>query len=340
VTKQLARNSLYAAVGLIAFIATSAIIHALLPPMIPKGVAAKLKYFSEHKDEFDTVIVGTSQLYYSVSPKIFDATTQESGMPTRSFNFGIDGMHPPENFYVLDQILKTKPRNLKSVLLELGEVRARWFPILGTQRAVYWHDWPRTKLTLKQALNPRGNANGFVQITRLWVARRDLVSNLALFGKQFANVGRVADLLPAAEQERFADAALELGPNRDGFRYAGDPMSAERAVSYQQLLAQEISTARPKILDPATQQGYREAAARIRAAGAKPIFVVTPTIFQSPLQFSESPPAPIIAFNDAGKFPEYYDPKARFDDSHLTREVARKFAVALAREFVHRAEQP
>jgi len=340
VTKQVRKYFFDATVALIAFIATSAIIHSLLPPMIPKGVAAKLKYFSEHKDEFDTVIVGTSQLYYSVSPKIFDATTRESGMPTRTFNFGIDGMHPPENFYVVDQLLKTKPKNLKSVLLELGEVRARWFPILGTQRAVYWHDWPRTWLTLKQALNPRGNANWFIQITRLWVARRDLVSNLALFGKQFANVGRVADLLPAAEQERFADAALELGPNRDGFRFAGDAMSAERAVSYQQLLAQEISTARPKILDPATDQGYREAAASIRAAGAKPIFVVTPTIFQSPLQFSGSPPAPIIAFNDAGTFPEYYDPKARVDDSHLTRDVAQKFTVALAREFVRQAEQP
>jgi hypothetical protein len=223
---------------------------------------------------------------------------------------------------------------LKWVLLELGEVRARWFPILGTRRAVYWHDWPRTELTLKQALNPRGNANWFVQITRLWVARRDLASNLALFGKQFANVGRVADLLPAAEQERFADAALELGPDRDGFRYAGDAMSAERAVSYQRLLAQEISTARPKILDPATQQGYSEAAAIIRAAGAKPIFVITPTIFQSPLQFTQSAPAPVIAFNDARKFPEYYEPNSRIDDSHLTREEGQHFTVVLAQEFV------
>jgi len=341
VSKQLGKDFLYVAIALAAFIATSTVIHALLPPMIPKGVAAKLKYFSEHKDEFDTVIVGTSQLYYSVSPKIFDATTRENGMPTRSFNFGIDGMHPPENFYVLDQILKTKPKNLKSVLLELGEVRARWIPILGTQRAVYWHDWPRTELTLKQALNPRGNANWFIQITRLWVARRDLASNLVLFGRQFANAGRLADLLPAAERERFEDAALELGPNRDGYRLAGDAMSAERAVSYQERLAEEISTARPKILDPATQQGYRDAAALIRAAGAKPIFVIPPTIFQSPLQFSQSPPpAPIIAFNDAGKFPEYYDPKSRIDDSHLIREEAEKFTVVLAREFVSQAVQP
>ena len=309
--------------------------------MIPKGVAAKLKYFSEHKDEFDTVIVGTSQLYYAASPQVFDATTREKGLPTRTFNFGIDAMHPPENFYVLDQILETKPKNLKWVLLELGEVRARWHDILGTQRAVYWHDWPRTKLTLKNALNPRGNANWLIQITRLWLARRDFASNLALFGKQFANVGRAADFLPGAEQERFSNAALELGPNRDGYRLGGEAMPAERATSFQERLAQEISEARPKDLDPATDQGYREAAERIRAAGAKPILLVPPFIFQSPLRFRQSPPpAPIIAFNDAGKFPEFYDARVRIDDAHLTREGAEKFTVVLATEFLRQAAQP
>jgi hypothetical protein len=241
---------------------------------------------------------------------------------------------------MLDQVLKTKPKNLKWVLLELGEVRARWFKILGTQRAVYWHDWDRTRLTLEKALNPRGNANWFVQLTRIWVARRDLASNLTLFGTQFGNVGRFADLLPSADQERFANAAVELGPNRDGFRFAGEPMSAERVAPYQQWLAQEMKETRPQPLDPVTDQGYREVAARIRAAGAKPIFVVTPTIFQRPLQFTQSPPAPIIAFNDARKFPEFYDPKNRVDESHLTREPAEKFAAMLAREFVREAAQP
>jgi hypothetical protein len=334
------KNALCVAIALAAFIATSALIHALLPPMIPKGVAAKLKFFSEHKDEYDTVVVGTSEVYYSVSPELFDATTRENGVRTNTFNFGIDGMHPPENFFVLKQILKTNPKNLKWVVFELGEVRARWDNILGTQRAVYWHDWPRTKLTLKQALNPRGNAKWYIQLSRLWLARRDLAANLALFGKQFANVGRAADFLPAAEEERFADAAVELGPNRDGYRIAGDAMSAERAASFQERLAQEIAEARPRYLNPATEQGYGEAAARIRAAGARPVFVVTPFIFQSPLRFTQSPPpAPVIAFNDARKFPEFYDVKVRIDDAHLTREGAEKFTLALAREFAREAGQ-
>jgi hypothetical protein len=340
VKRQLAKNLFYVAIALVAFVATSGLIYSLLPPMIPKGIAAKLKFFTDHKDEFDTVIVGTSRLYYSASPEIFDATTRENGLPTRTFNFGIDGMHPPENFYVLEQILKTKPKNLKWILLELGDIQTKWDNILGTQRAVYWHDWPRTSLTLRKALNPRGNANWLIKITRIWLARRDFISNLTLFGKHFTNVGRVADFLPEAERERFADAASELGPHGDGYRAAGDPMSAERAVSFQQRLAQEIKEATQKYLDPATEKGYRQAAGQIRAAGAAPVLVVTPIIFQTTSRFRQSPPAPIIAFNDAKKYPEFYDVALRIDDGHLTRPGAENLTRVLAREFVRRARQP
>ena len=339
--KPLARNSLYAAIALFAFLAASFVINALLPPVVPKGVAAKLEFFAQHKDEFDTLIVGTSRLYYSISPELFDRTTRENGLPTRTFNFGIDGMHPPENFYVLEQILKTKPRNLKWVVLEMADVQTKWDDVLGTQRVVYWHDWPRTALTLKKALDPRGKANWLVQATRLWLARRDLFSNLFLFGKQFGNVGRAADFLPAANRERFADAASELGPHGDGYRVAGDAMSAERATIFQQRLAQEVSEATQKYLDPATESGYRHAAAQIRAAGAAPVFVVAPIIFQSTPRFRQSPPpAPVIAFNDARKYPAFYDVKVRIDDAHLTREGAENFTRVLAQEFARRARQP
>jgi hypothetical protein len=111
-------------------------------------------------------------------------------------------------------------------------------------------------------------------------------------------------------------------------------MSAERAVAFKQALAEEMSAARPKIVSPATQEGYRKAAAQIQAAGAKPIFVVAPAIFQSPLQFSPAPPAPVIALNDAQKYPQFYDVKFRLDEGHIARAAAEDFCRTLAREFV------
>jgi hypothetical protein len=339
--KQLARYFFYAAIAFTAFLATSALIHALLPPMVPKGVAAKLEFFTQHKDEYDTVIVGTSRLYYSVSPEIFDQTTRENGLATRTFNFGIDAMHPPENFYVLEQILKTKPRNLKWVVLEMGDIQTKWDNILGTQRAVYWHDWPRTVLTLKKAMNPRGTAPWFIQATRLWLARRDLISNLTLCGRLFTNAGRAAEFLPSEKRERFRDADVEIGPFRNGYRGAGDAMSPERAAIFQQRLAQEVSEASQKFLDPATEQGYRKAAAQIRQAGAAPLFVVAPVIFQSIARFRQSPPpARLVAFNDSRKYPALFDTRVRIDDGHLTNEGAAEFTRLLAQEFVRQMRQP
>ncbi|MEY2573978.1 MAG: hypothetical protein QOJ87_2191, partial [Verrucomicrobiota bacterium] len=131
-TSTITRNALCVCVAIAAVIATSAVIHSLLPPIIPKGVAAKLEFFAQHKDEFDTLFVGTSSVYYSISPEIFDEITRQNGLSTHTFNFGIDAMHPPENFYVLDQILKTEPRNLKWVFLETANVETKLHKVLGT----------------------------------------------------------------------------------------------------------------------------------------------------------------------------------------------------------------
>jgi hypothetical protein len=333
------RRFLCVAVALVALVTTSALFHALFPPLIPAGVAAKLKFFTEHKDEFDTLLVGTSSIYYSISPEIFDRTTRESGLPTHTFNFGIDAMHPPENFYVLEQILKTKPRNLKWVFLETGDVQTKLHKILGTERAIYWHDWPRTELALRKALNPRGGAKWYSRISRLWLARSDLATHLTLFGRRFANVGR-ADLLSSQHGERSSEAEVELGPRRDGYRLAGNAMSAQNAASFRKRLAQEIAEARPKLIDPYADEAYRDYARQIQQIGAAPFFVVTPLIFQSPISFRKSPPpGPLLSFNDSKTYPQLYDTSVRIDDAHLAKEGAEEFTRLLAREFVRRAYQ-
>lgn len=331
---------LFVLIAVVALVATSALFHALFPPAIPKGVAAKLKFFTEHKDEFDTLLVGTSGIYYSISPEIFDRITRENGLPTRTFNFGIDAMHPPENFYVLEQILKTKPRNLKWVFLETADVKTKLHKVLGTERAVYWHDWPRTGLMLRKALDPSGETKWYIKISRLWLRRRDFVSHLTLFAQRFANVGR-ADFLSLQTRDRTVEADVALGPRRDGYRLAGNAMSAQDAASFQKRLAREVAEARPKPIDPYADEAYRHYAQQIHRIGAEPFFVATPLIFQSPISFRDSsPPGPLLLFNNSRAYPQLYDTRVRIDDGHLTREGAEEFTRLLAGEFLRRAHQP
>ena len=339
-TKPFSNNFVCVAIGFGALVATSSIFHALLPTSIPKGVAEKLEFFAKHKDEFDTLFLGSSRFYYAVSPEIFDNITRENGVPTRTFNFGIDGMNPPENFYVLEQILKTEPRNLKWVFVEVGDIETKSHAnILSTQRLLYWHDWPRTALTLRKALDPRGRAKWYEKLMRVWSRRRELVLHIALFEKHFTNVGRAADFFASHDQVRALESKSELGPKGDGYRLAGAAMSAERAENFRRKLAEEVSTSRPKFIDPHTESAYRDCAAKIRHLGAAPIFVVTPGIFQSPTLF-RNPPGPLLLFNDCKTYPQLYDTNVRVDDAHLTNEGAAEFTRLLAVKFVRQVRQP
>lgn len=118
-------------------------------------------------------------------------------------------------------------------------------------------------------------------------------------------------------------------------------MSPQLAEDYRRKLAEEVSTSRPKLIDPYAERGYREWAAKIRQLGATPIFVVTPDIFQSPLRFREpAPPGLLLSFNDCKRYPQLYDPGMRVDDAHLTNEGAAEFTRLVALEFVRSAREP
>jgi hypothetical protein len=327
-------------IALASMLAASVLLHALFPPTIPQGVATKLDYFTRHKDEFDTLFLGTSRIYYAVSPQVFDATTSDNGVSTRTFNFGIDALHPPENFYVLDQILKTRPQRLKWVFLELGDIQTTLYQTLGTERSVYWHDWPRTKLTLHKAFDPHGNSPWFLKAARLWLDRREFAGHLSLFARRFANVGR-ADAFWGLKTDSGTESDSELGPRHDGYRLAGVAMSAQNTARYQRKLANQVAEARPTWIDPYADQAYREYAQKIREIGAIPVFVVPPVISQSPIRFQNPPPqARLLAFNDSKTYPMLFDPKVRVDDAHLTREGAEEFTRLLALEFLRGAHQP
>ena len=116
-------------------------------------------------------------------------------------------------------------------------------------------------------------------------------------------------------------------------------MSPERAEHFRRKLAEEVSTARPEFIDPYAESAYRDSATKIRHLGADPIFVVPPSVFQSPILFRESP-ARVLAFNDCKTYPQLYDPKVRVDEQHLTNEGAAEFTRLLALEFVGLVREP
>ncbi|MDQ6764728.1 MAG: hypothetical protein M3Z22_01295, partial [Verrucomicrobiota bacterium] len=128
----------------------------------------------------------------------------------------------------------------------------------------------------------------------------------------------------------------EMGPFGDGYRPAGEAMKPEKVAPFLQALADAREQTAPKLIDPYAEHEYRTASAAIRGLGAIPVFLVAPTVEQAPLLFREHPeppPGAVLRFNDARRYPQFYDPAVRFDEGHLSRAGAEQFTKELAELF-------
>ena len=148
------RGLLHIGIAALAFVLTCAGLKAVRP-FPDLGVAGpKLRFFNEHQDDFDTVFVGSSRINHQISPSIFDRIMGGAGHPTRTFNLGMNGMLPLESSFVLERLLKTKPRRLKWVFIELDDLETSRVPgAEGSRRYLYWHDWKRTLLAFREVID-------------------------------------------------------------------------------------------------------------------------------------------------------------------------------------------
>ncbi len=324
-----------AAIGAVAFVGSCFGLHALLPfPKVPK-VTPKLRYFIEHKDEFDTLFVGSSHIYRHVIPATFDRVAAEHGVPTRSFNLAISGMHPPESFYLLDQALRAKPTKLKWVFVELEDLYLKWSKEKReTRRFLYWHNWPLTWLALAKTTNPDGRWPWW---RILWqsVHSETVRVHIGMFVKNFTNVGRAKDLEDRIARPDKANSTREQLDERRGYEPRRETMSADQTAHYREHLQRSVAAAGRRVIDLLTDESYRDCAREIRDGGATAIFIVPPGSGQTELRFRDvaSPPGPVLAFNKANNYPALYDPRVRVDGQHLTAEGAETFTQLLAERF-------
>ena len=63
-------------------VAGGAILYRVDPFREVSMVREKWDHWEKHKDEYDTVFIGTSRTYRGISPADFDEVTAAAGMPT------------------------------------------------------------------------------------------------------------------------------------------------------------------------------------------------------------------------------------------------------------------
>jgi hypothetical protein len=341
------RRFLDAGIALLAFVLVCAGLNALLPFPEIDVVSADLRFFKEHQDEFNTVFVGSSHIHHQISPAIFDRITSETGHPTRTFNFGINGMFPPESGYVLERLLSTKPRHLKWVFIELDELEIRRFPKAeASRRSLYWHDWKRTSLVLQKIVDTARPGDGLSlpgEIGEVLApgpgksdARDLFIFHSALFAKNFTNIGRKIDLAWWSSHLGKQDVPPKgLGRDGDGFLPQSKTMSAEETIAYETGLKDAVANAESRFVSAATEQAYRQWAEDVRRIGATPIFLVTPKTTQIKLGFRPESGVTdtVMLFNDARAYPQLYRNEMRVDADHLNGAAAEEFTELVARKF-------
>ena len=334
-----------------AFLITCVGLHAVLPfPEIDGGVSQKFRFFSAHKDEFDTLFIGSSRVYFQISPGIFDRVTRESGLPTHSFNFGIGGMYFPETAYLLEQILNLKPRNLRWVFIEYDELQTKWSPENQTsRRALYWADWKRVSLLLRKltdaGTDPLWLPNP-AKLREIVLRQKDEKNTRSLltfyagqFEKNYTNVARATDVLEYfVGRDTKERRASYLGVASDGYVTRPNRMSPSEVAAYERGLAAAMAQTDTHPLSPYAVDAYRQCAQEVRKIGATPIFLITPSTTQINVATeSTGLTGVVMAFNNPRTYPSLYRSSVRRDDQHLTKSGAEEFTRIVAAKFVELA---
>jgi hypothetical protein len=301
----------------------------------------KWAYWQEHKDEFDTLFIGTSRTIRGIMPSVFDRLTTQAGVPTHSYNFGIDGMFPPEDAYVAERIFATKPKNLRWVFIEmgvfLGDFEGR--PAKSV-RSVHWHDWTRTWLCIREKFWPKKRKTKW----KKWFESDKgepsdasvAMTHLEVFLFQSLNIGRGANAWARLALQRPIKPD-EFGQTLDGFLPMPEAgiLKGKTLEQYQKELAErKITPARVVPLRPYSQESFDRMNRLARAAGAQVIFLVAPTTGELSGQPDAASQVPCFDYRNLQKYPDLFELGARADTAHMSPKGAELYTQHVAENFI------
>lgn len=321
---------------------TSAVFHRLLPfPNVPT-VKAKIDWLAAHGDEYDTLFVGTSRTFAHIVPELFDRLMAEAGMPTHSFNLGVNGMRPPEDTYVLEAALAKRRAPLKLVVMEANalQVYTEDDQALGTSRAVYWHDLKRSlavcRCTLETKVNGRAQFSPSSILWKLDAFRH----NLNLFMSQTLSSGGGLEWLETRLGDPKPTPKNELGKRSDGYVLYDTPLQSindgEWSIIQQRLAKLAVKPIHFVNKTKASQTEIRTKLRLIQPFGAQTVSFIPPMAGGNVFTPNPAiyPNLPIFNFADPARYPELFQRANRFDSGHLNQQGAEVFTRMLVEKIV------
>ncbi len=310
-----------------------------------EGVARiKARHLAEHGSDYDTLFVGSSQVYRQIDVALFDRELAREGIRTRSYNLGLPGMRFFETLARLAELLEAESSPWRTLVIELQDADPDLRPENErSRRDLGWHtpavtwiacrtvwDSPRSLLE-KLALVRRHLLEGALHVTS---QGEGLPAALALLDRVRApEDGTPGGFLP-----------LELDPSPgtvERRREFLEELTRNRAwldERWRDLCASDALPTEADLPSPAAQEALRNLVTNARARGVEPVFVLLPPSDRrrrEMLAARERGILPnLIDLESPESYPEFHRQLSlRYDEHHLNQAGAARLTSLLARSF-------
>jgi len=308
-------------------------------------VRPKMEWLTQHGDEFDLMVIGSSRVQHQFMPALFDQVAADNGRPVRSANVGIAAMFPPEDAYLIEQVLRRPHRRLRWVLIELWPFTEQVDQAMGaSNRMDYWHDSRRMWLFTRRSVADfrradwKGAGSLGKRIDLFGKLLTDWSSNFCAFLRRSTNYGQGAALLSERMGEEKRRSKFENGgPKGDGWVDPGEgqPMNARMRNEYELKLAALRAKPPGHLDDPLAETSLRGSIEKLRAEGIEPILFLAPALDRQhfwPKRLLES--VALFDISDPERYPDLYDPANRREETHLNLPGSALYTRDLALQFV------
>ena len=314
----------------------------LLPRMQVVGVSTKIAFLQNRGDQYDVLFVGTSRIHHQIIPALFDHVMSDAGMPTHSFNLGIDGLRTPEDNFVLENSLAGRSRPLRWIVLECKDINLRMQDIdQGTTRSVYWHDSRRMWMLAQRWV--WGGFGGQLTLQQHVRQIRDdaevLGKHCELYLQNELSVGALSGLPSTLTQKR-EPPKIEKAESvlLDGYLSEGNPtVVSTEAISYVEKLKKlRTKPATPDYGDRASQMLLRRERDLAAKYGAELVLIIPPTLKESKFTPDPTlrPTLKLLDFDRPDQFPELFALRNRRDETHLNERGAEILTNLLAQQLI------
>ena len=279
----------------------------------PGILGRKFAHFEEQGGRYSFVFIGSSRVAHHFIPEQFDAQLQQHGIEVKSFNFGQDGMFPPESFYVLRKLLAHTPMRPRWVAIDVMPFRPVMDGNEESERTIAWHDWRHTALTAR-------------------VLKGDFFYHARLLATRTLGAGRWQSWLQREAKLNLRKPTAMTSAGYEALETR--PLNEVDAQEFDKSVERLKGTTKWADLPSAYRQELEAVVALIREHGAEPIFVLAPDI-HSTQRFRDWPPAGVaeFAYDHPETYPTLYLREQRYDPEHLDANGAKEFTRIFATEF-------